>query len=313
MIVQAFDYITDAQRLLREAKQEMINPADLLVFVNRARREIAMRAMCVRTLTPIAGAIVSASVTSGGSGYVSGSVTVTASAPDFPSGTGAFPGGKQAVVGTPVVTGGSLASVTMSYGGSGYFNPVASITSPTGTGASVAFQLSPINTLTANQEVYPYSGIDLTQNPGYDSVYFVQSISVIYANYRYSLPVYPFSVYQAYVRQYPFQYTYVPTIASQKNEGTGGSFYVYPLPSQTYQYELDCFCLPSNLTLDNLAPEAIPQPWTDSVAFYTCFMAMMSIQNYNAAKFYQGLFDEFAQRHSNYARRGRMFNPYGRY
>ena len=89
-----FDYLKTAQRYLREAKQDLINPADLVTYCNRARREVAMRAQAIRILTPISGQIVSAIVTNPGSGYTN--PTVVISAPDFPAGTSPYPQGLQA-------------------------------------------------------------------------------------------------------------------------------------------------------------------------------------------------------------------------
>jgi hypothetical protein len=288
----------------------MLNPEDLIAFINRARREIAMRSECVRILTPISGAITTGSVTSPGSGYPA-TVTLAISAPDFPSGVGPHPNGDQAV-GTATTSSGSLAAVVISYGGSGYFQPQGSVIASSGIGGNVSFQTSPINIIQQGREVYPFSTVDLTGNPGAHSVYMVRGISIIYSNYRYSLPVYPFSTYQAMIRQYPFQYQYVPTFASQYGQGVGGSFYVYPLPSQTYQYELDCLCIPQDL-ITNLSVEILPDPWTDAVAYLACAHGMMSLQNYNAASFYEKWYEKYAQRFSDYARPGRMVNPYGRY
>jgi hypothetical protein len=136
---------------------------------------------------------------------------------------------------------------------------------------------------------------------------------VIYTNYRYSLPMYAFSVYQAMIRQYPFQYQYVPSFASQFGQGAGGSFYAYPLPSQTYQWEFDCFCLPTEMLLDNSVPEAIPQPWTDAVQYMAVQLAFQELGNLNAAKYYEQQFDNRTLGYSSQARPGRMTNPYGRY
>lgn len=304
------DYMKDAQTLLREQKQELINPKDLLNFINRARREIAMRTQCVRVLTPISGPVITASVTAPGTGY-SSTPTVTITAPDFPSGYGTTPGGAQATA-SAIVQNATISAVAVNYGGDGYFQPTCSITDATGTGASVTLAVQTINQLNPNQEVYQFSNIDLSRNPGAGSVYMIRSVSIIYANYRYSLPCYSFSTYQAMIRQYPHQYTYVPTFCSQYGQGTSGSFYVYPLPSQVYQYELDCFCLPQDLTTD-LSEEILPAPWTDAVAYFTCHLSMLSIQNYNVAKFYLDLFEKMCLGYSNYARVGRAVNMYGRY
>lgn len=302
------DYLMAVQRLSRDMRQELLNVGNLISYVNMARREIAERAQCIRVLTPISGSVLTGSVVDAGSGYTA--ATITVSDPDFPSGYGPFPGGDAATA-SVFVQGGAITGVDITYGGSGYFQPTASITGD-GTGASVTLQTTSINILEANKEVYAFADVDLSPFPGVEQVFAVQGISVIYANYRYSLPVYSFSTYQAKIRQYPFQYTYVPAFASQYGQGANGSFYVYPLPSQTYQYELDCYCLPSDLTT-NLSVEAIPAPWTDSVKFMTLYFAFLELQNYNIARFWEEEFEKWVQRHSNYARPGRAVNPYGRY
>ena len=306
-----FEYQQQTQRFLREKKQDLINPQDLVSYINRARREVAMRTQSIRVLTQVSSAVVTGSVVAGGTGYNASLTTVSITPPDFPSGTGSFPLGAQATA-VPIIAGGSIATIDVTYGGSGYFAPLATITGPSGTGASVTLQTGPINQLNTGQEVYPFSGVFLGGNPGVQSVFGVQSVSIIYANYRYSLPVYSFSTYQAFVRQYPFQYQYVPTFASQYGQGTSGSFYVYPLPSQVYQYELDCYCLPSNLTT-NQDFEVLPDPWTDAVSYFAAHLGMAELQNYNIAKFYLDLFEKQLGIYSHSARIGRAVNPYGRY
>lgn len=306
----AFFYLKATQRLLREQKQEFENPEDLLTYINVARREVAARTQCIRRLTPISGQVVSATVTNGGSGYTNPVATI--SAPDFPSGQLPSPNGRQA---TAAVTlqGTTISGIDITDGGDGYFNPQITITDGAGTGATATLSLSPMNTLNIGQEVYPFSGIFLGNWPGIDSVFAIKSASVIYANYRYSLPMYSFSVYQAMVRQYPFQYQYVPTFCSQFGQGTDGSFYVYPLPSQTYQWEFDCFCLPQDLTLDNGIPDMIPMPWADAVKYMAAQLAMMELGNLNFSKFYEQQFDKMTLGNSQHARVGRAVNMYGRY
>lgn len=304
-------YMQRVQRFLREAKQDLVNPTDIVAYVNQARREVAMRTQCLRVLTPISGQCVSLSVVAAGSGY--GTPTISITPPDFPSGTGAFPNGAQA---TAMIgqTGGtiSFSSASIIFGGSGYFQPLATITDSTGSGASVNVVTEQLNVLNQGQEVYPFSGVNLAPFPGIQTVFAVLGISVIYANFRYSLPCYPFSTYQSQIRQYPYQFTYVPTMCSQHGQGANGTFYVYPLPSQTYQYELDCFCLPQDLTT-NLSVEAIPDPWPDAVAYFAAHLGMLELQNYNAARFYLELFESQLIKYSKSARPGRAINPYGRY
>lgn len=304
------DYMQDVQRLLREAKQSLSNPDDLKVYINRARREVAMRSQAIRLLTPISGSVITCTVTDGGTGY-SDTPTLTISEPDFPSGGVVDPNGEQATA-SAIVQDGVIVAINITYGGAGYFQPTITIEDDTGVDAAATLEISAINILNAGQEQYKFSDIDLSAFPGVESIYFVRGVSVIYSNYRYSLPCYPFTVYQAYVRQYPNQYQYVPTFCSQFGQGVGGSFFFYPLPSQTYQIEFDCQCIPTDL-IDNRSYEAIPAPWTDAVAYFAAHFAMMELQNYNAAKFFLEMYEKFAQRYSDYARAGRVINPYGRF
>lgn len=304
-----FDYMKSTQRLIRDARQELINPQDLIEYVNVARREVAMRSQCVRRLTPISGSIKSIDIQNGGGGYTNPTVTITP--PDFPSGNLPYPNGAQATAVCSML-GGVITSVNIIFGGSGYFQPLVTISDPTGTGAVLTPNLSGFNELQQGQEVYPFSNVDLSMFPGIDSIYMIRSVSIIYANYRYSLPCYSFSTYQANIRNYPFQYQYVPTICSQFGQGTDGSFYFYPIPSQAYQMEWDAFCLPSDLVSDNDF-DAIPHPWTDAVKYFAAHQAFLELQNWNSARGMLDLFDQFVKRYGAYARPGRVSNPYGRY
>jgi|SRR5579872_205217 len=304
-----FDYLKQCQRFFHDSKQEQIDPADLIEYVNRARREVAMRSMSVRILTPITGQVVNYSITNPGIGYTN--PTVSISSPDFPSSAPPFPNGAQATA-SAIVTNGSITQINNLYGGQGYFEPVITVNDPTGTGATVVPQMSFINELNQGQELYPFSAVNLTAFPGVSAIYMVKSVSLIYSNYRFSLPCYSFSTYQAMIRQYPFQYQYVPTFCAQFGRGTAGSFYCYPLPSQTYQMEWDAFCLPSDLTTDQ-DYEVIPAPWTDSVPFLATYYSYLEAQNFNYAMGYKKEFDEWMSRQSKYAQPGRVSNPYGRY
>lgn len=311
MITDAFEYLRQTQRFLREQKQEFENPDDLLVYINRARREVAGRTQCIRRLTPISGQVISANlISTGTTNYTAPLAVITA--PDFPSGVLPSPAGRQATA-SVTTNGGTITDIIINDGGDGYFEPQITIVDPTGTGAVATLNVSPINTLNIGQEVYNFSDIFLGNWPGVGSVYAIKSASVIYSNYRYMLPMYAFSTYQSMIRQYPNQYQYVPTFCSQFGQGAGGSFYAYPLPSQTYQWEFDCFCLPMDMRIDNSIPEAIPQPWTDAVPYFAASLAYMELQNLNFAKFYGEEFDKRTLGYSTYARPGMSVNKYGRY
>lgn len=309
------DYLSDVQTFLADQNQEMIDPEDIVKYINRARREIALRTQCVRVLTPITGAVIGGSVVSGGSGY-SSSPTITLTPPDFPSGQGPYPNGSQGTA-SVTVSGGSITSVNVTYGGAGYWQPSFSITDATGHGASVTpilntFGLGRINQLDQGREVYHFSSADLSPFPGVLSVYAIQSVSILYSGFRYSLLCYDFSTYQALVRIWAQQWQYVPCVCAQYGQGVNGSFYVYPVPSQAYQMEWDCYCLPQDL-ITNQSVEAIPDPWTDAVAYWAAHLCYLSLQNFNAAKFYEDMFNRRCLGYSNAARVSRRTNPYGRY
>lgn len=305
-----FDYLQRIQRFTHDQKQQQLNPDDLIAYVNQARREIAGRTQCVRRLTPISGAVVSATVVNPGTGYTAPVVSI--SAPDFPSGVTPYPNGAQAT-GNAILLGGTIASVDIAFGGSGYFQPIAGIVDPTGTGASISLTLSPFNVLNQAQEVYEFSALPVAKWwPGVESIFAVRTVAIIYSNYRYVLPMYAFSEYQARIRQYPFQYQFVPTFCSQFGQGTDGSLYCYPIASQPYQTEWDALCNPADL-LDDQSHDVIPSPWKESVAYYAAFLAYAGLQNLNAATFYQKLYEDNVVRRSQYARITRTVNPYGRY
>lgn len=304
-----FDYMKMVQRLIRDTNQELINPADIIEYINRARREVAMRSQCLRALPATSGGISTIQVTDGGSGYTA--PVVTATAPDSPDGGAGNPYGAQATA-VATVTGGVITNIDVTFGGSGYFQPTVTITDPTGTGATAIAEVPYILTLNPGQEIYSFSAIPVPNYPGYGPVYAVQSASIIYCNYRYSLPMYSFSTYQAQVRQYPRQYYYVPTMFSQYGQGAAGTLYFYPIPSQVYQVELDCYCWPQDLETDQDV-EAIPDPWTQAVVFLAAHYGYLELQNLNAAEYYRKLFDREMPIYRSAASPGRVTNPYGRY
>lgn len=302
-------YLQQCQRLLRDQKQEVFNIDDLREYVNRARRQVALDTQCLRILPPISTGISTIEVTAGGTGYTN--PTVVISAPDSPAGGAQFAGGAQAT-GTATVNLGIITDIQVDYGGAGYFQPAVTITDPTGTGATAIANVVGILETQQNQEIYNFADVDLSMFPGVASIIGVRGVSIIYANYRYSLPQYAFSTYQAKIRQYPRQYYYVPTMCSQFGQGASGSLYCYPIASTNYQMEWDCVALPSDLT-DDLSAEALPAPWTDPIPFLACYYALAEIQNLNFARWYKGEYDDWMKRASAAARPSRAVNPYGRY
>ncbi len=306
------DYLKSVQGFIRDRGERYLNVDDLVGYINRARREVAERTQCIRILSPISGSVFEITITNPGHGY--SNPVATLSAPDFPNGSLPYPAGLQATASVQQI-GGQISNASVRDGGAGYFMPTVAITDSgggTGSGATATVSVTPISVTQFQQEVYPFSAVPLSQFPGVGDIFAVQSISFIYANYRYSLPCYPFSVYQAIIRQYPQQYLYVPTVCAQYGQGTNGSIYMYPIPSTVYQMEWDCFCLPADLTDDGTF-EAIPQPWADAVAMGAAVYAFEEMQSLNNAMYWQKKFDEYVHRQSAWARPGRVTNIYGRW
>jgi len=305
-----FDHLQQTQQFVGDENQKRFEPRDLIKWINRGRRKIASECQCIRVKSSISGQIKSWTVTAGGHGYSAAPVCAI-TPPDFPSGQLPKPNGDQAFA-TANVQSGVIASINNVYGGHGYFQPFMTITDPTGSGATAAPNVSFVMTLNRGQEVYSFTDVDLSEFAGVKSIYAIKSVSIIYSNYRYSLPMYSFSTYQAMIRQYPFQYQYVPTMCSQYGQGGNGSIYVYPLPSQTYLMEWDMLCLPQDLS-DDQSVEIMQPPWDELPPYFAAHLAYNKLQNFNAATYYLQLYKKMALEYSQEARVGRIVNPYGRY
>jgi len=58
--------------------------------------------------------------------------------------------------------------------------------------------------------------------------------------------------------------------------------------------------------------EAIPEPWTDAVAYVATALAYESLQNLNFASYHWKQFYDFMGKYSDYARVARAPSPYQR-
>jgi hypothetical protein len=303
-----FEYMKTTQGFLRDRSQKNLNPSALIRYINRARREIAMRSQCLRVVPPTSGSVEEIHVTASGSGYTN--PTVVISAPDLPNGKLPYTNGAQATA-TAQQIGGQISNVSIGFGGSGYAMPTATITDPTGHGVVLTAQTSAISTFNPNQERYLFSDFPVSAEPGIKSVFAVLDVAIVYNNLRFVLIRKSFSDYQAFIRNYPFQFSYVPVVYCQLGDGTTGAILAYPFPSQQYPFEPDCLCIPSDLASDQDF-EAIPGPWTEGVPYLAAYYAYLELQSFNNARFYLEFFERMTLRYSVYARPRMIVNPYGR-
>ncbi len=303
------DYVKQTESFLRDRSNRLLNLDDITVYVNRARRDIALRTQCIRRVPPISGPITEIQVTDVGSGYTVPTVTITP--PDFPTGQLPYPPGSQATAEAQQLVGG-ISNVSVTFGGDGYFQPAVTINDPTGVGAKAVAVTVPLMVTSLNQEIYNFVDFPLSQFPGVAAPFAILDVAMIFNGYRFAMRRYPFSAYQAYIRNYPRQYLYVPTIYSQFGQGAAGSLYMYPLPSQVYQFEADCLCLPMDLQ-DDGDYEALPDPWQDAVPYFAAQMCYLELQNFNSARAMIELYNERVRRYSDGARPRYMVGPYGRY
>ena len=64
---------------------------------------------------------------------------------------------------------------------------------------------------------------------------------------------------------------------TQYGEGPIGSLFLAPIPGQQQPMEVDLTCIPEDLLTDR-APEIIPYPWADAVAYWAATLCLMQQQ-----------------------------------
>lgn len=269
------------------------SPLDLTGIINQARDRVALQGQCIRVLPPITGAITSITVTAGGSGYVSPTISFTDT-----TGSGA--------TATATVAGGVITAITVTAGGAGYSQPNINITDAAGTGATAIAVLNANQTI-LNQEAYNFTSINsLIQGTpsgsyfGVDSVHEVFSVAVSRGNTMPMLQRMDWTSFQAYCRIYQGTQRDYPAVWAQYTKGVNGSIYLFPIPSGNYQMTWDCICQPTDLASD-ADPEAIPYPWTEAVPYYAAYLCFQYSQRYDDATRMMGEYNRLMMEASAFA------------
>lgn len=267
-------YITDVRDILNDANANFYTDAELTRWINKGREQIAQDAQCIRYIPKNSGVVASYTVTAGGTGYTAATVSVAA-----PSGMGMT---LTTATATATVLAGAVTAVTVVLPGAGYVTPPTVTITGNGTGARATAVLTPFMSANAGQEVYNFSTINgfLASVSGLKSVFGIQTIAVSWGSNKPVLQKWDWSSLQAYARSINIGYQNFPTCWAQYGQGTTGSFYLFPIPSQQNQMDIDCYCMPIDL-VDDTSIDLVPSPFDEAVAWWAVYLAYRKSQRTN--------------------------------
>ena len=271
--------------ILNDPNTAFYTTAALTRWINRARVQVAKRGQCIRLLTPGSASVTGYVQTAPGSGYTS-PPTVTVSGPDMIQGPSFV-----TATGTAVLSGNTVASITLGTGGTGYVKPpTVTLTGGGGTGAAFTATLGAHYTTTGGVEVYKFSDmVTAIANAGVKGVIDVLGLSVYCGGARFTLDETSFAEMQAYLRAYSLGQNY-PCVWAKYAQGENGTFYLAPVPSDTYALEADCVCTPVDL-VDDTTVDLIPDGWDEPVYYYAAFLAYQNASKNDDAKMMYSEFD----------------------
>ncbi len=260
-------YMQRVQRILGDPVFNRFNPYDLLDYINEARAIVAAQGECVRVLCPSTAGLSSITLNAGGSGYTT-APTVTVSAPPLGVQPTAF----------AAIAGGAVVAVTINNPGSGFTSPPAiTFSGGGGSSASATANLLPFTQIVQGQEVYNFADFNsliLSTGTGAASILAIRNIAVSWGSMKPMLRYMAWGDFQAYLRAYNVAAQGFSRVWSQYGRGSNGSFYLWPVPSQNAQMDLDCTCLPQDLNLDSDAGiEPISYPFTNAVPYKAAAIA----------------------------------------
>jgi hypothetical protein len=265
-------YMQRLQRILGDQMFQRFNEYDLLEYINEARVFVALEGACCRGLVPSTAGLSFITVTNGGSGYTS-APTVTVQAPQLGTQAGA----------AATISGGQVVYVQVTNPGSGYstFNvPGVSFAGGGGSGAAATASLMPFCQAVQGQEVYNHKDFNpilkgSPATPGLSEIVSITSCAVSWGSMKPMMRWMEWGDFQAYLRSYNVAAQGFPRVWSPFSSGSEGSFYLWPIPAQNAQMDLDCICIPTYMDLtDNSIIDAVPQPWDRAVPYKAAAVAV---------------------------------------
>lgn len=255
------DYILQVQQLVHDTASIDYTTADLTTWINNARNRVALDFHNVRYLFqnasiisgqeqyPIANGVYGLTITNPGQGYSAPLITIAPPA-----------GGGVTAQAQAVVSSGFITQINMTNWGTAYTTvPTVTISDSTGTGAV-------LTALAAYQ------------------VFDINSISPLWGTQRYTMGWMPFTPFQAYCRSNP-TLRRQPAVWSSVQEQN--ILFFYPIPDQAYPVDIDAIGLPSPLVNTTDADSQILLPQADCVQFYAAYLALLKLQNFEQATYYE--------------------------
>jgi hypothetical protein len=143
-------------------------------------------------------------------------------------------------------------------------------------------------------ERYPYEGffnpVLKGQYGGCDKIIDVIALSVNWGGTtRPSLNWMPWDDLQAYARAYAVLNTSWPSVWSTYSDGPQGELWVFPVPQQATEMEVDASCTPSALYTDD-DPDVIPQGLEESIKYGAAALQFLSRGRYAQAQVMEDLY-----------------------
>lgn len=279
------DYILQTRRLLHDANANYWSDSELLTNINSARNHIALETGSIRSLFnfylsasqeayPFAGAVGNLTLTSGGTGYTA-TPTVTISG-----------GGGSGASASVTLTGTTVTGLTITANGADYTSaPTVSFSGGSGGGAAA--------------DASVMQALDIL------------NISVNWGNSWITLGYTYFTEFQAKARFYR-NTTGQPAIWSKgPPPNTSGSdyFYIFQIPSTSYQCDVDAVVLP-NVLIDDSTVEQLKYPFNDLVQYYAAYLAKFKQQQFDDADGYLRLYERMKKQYIDSKYQRRIPNPY---
>jgi hypothetical protein len=161
---------------------------------------------------------------------------------------------------------------------------------------------APTNTFNTimNVERYPYQGfvnpLLRAQHQGIKGVIDTIAISVAWGggpggSPRPSLAWLPWEDLQAYARSYANLVSSYPYYWSVYNDGENGEIWLFPVPSQPLEIEMDVFCVPMEL-VDDDSYDAIPDGFANAIKYGAASMAYLTSRRYGQAQIMADIFSD---------------------